>query len=216
MRIMYTVPLASVLLRIGALALAICLSGCARLVAEQAPPTAVTVLDPYPRHDDPDAVAFNDLPVRLYFFTQAPPAQTKIVKPVRVLYRSVADGKTCREAGVAGLQKLQRVAVRSRVNAVVNIRATWEGAQLGDEQRFGCRRVNGTYTLVWEGALANVPEQAVEPTPPPTDDPEATAPPATDEESTSARLRELQGLYYQGLITREEFLERRQAILDGL
>jgi len=41
-------------------------------------------------------------------------------------------------------------------------------------------------------------------------------PPESEEESTSARLRELQGLYYQGLITREEFLQRRQKILDGL
>jgi hypothetical protein len=205
-------------LSICASALAICLFGCARLAAELKPPAAVTVLEPYPRHADADAVAFNDLPVSLYFFTQAPPADTKILKPVRVLFRSVADGKTCREAGIGGLQKLQRVAVRNRVNAVVNIRATWEGAQLGDEIRFGCRRINNTYTLVWEGALANVPEQAAEPAQPPSEDPAtATTPPAlTDEESASARLRELQSLYYQGLITREEFLARRQKILDGL
>jgi len=197
--------------------LAFFLVSCARLVAEREPPAAVTVLEPYPRHEDPDAVAFDDLPVRLYFFTQAPPADTKIVKPVSVLFKSVADGKTCRDAGVGGLQKLQRVAMRNRANAVVNIRATWDGAQLGDELRFGCRRVNGTFVLIWEGALATVPEPAPAP---------ATAEPATpeiadepqpgDEESASERLRELQGLYYQGLITREEFLQRRQEILDGL
>ena len=190
---------------------------CARLVAEREPPAAVTVLEPYPRHEDPDAVAFNDLPVRLYFFTQAPPADTKIVKPVSVLFKSVADGKTCRDAGVGGLQKLQRVAMRSRANAVVNIRATWDGAQLGDELRFGCRRVNGTFVLIWEGALAMVPSPA--PAPAPTEPAVSAAadePLPGDEESTSARLRELQGLYYQGLITREEFLERRKEILDGL
>lgn len=191
-------------------------AGCGRLFAEAAPKPPVTVLEPYPRHEDADAVAFNDLPVRLYFFTQAPPPETEIVKPVRVLFRSVADGKTCREAGVAGLMKLQRVAVRNRVNAVVNIRATWEGAQLGDEIRFGCRRINGMYVLIWEGALANVPEQAQEPTPQALDEPDASVPAAEEGESTSARLRELQGLYYQGLITREEFLQRRQKILDGL
>jgi hypothetical protein len=194
-----------------ATALSACAAGCARLARELEPPAAVTVLEPYPRHDDPDAVAFNDLPVRLYFFTQTPPAETKILKPVRVLFRMVAEGKTCRDAGIGGLTKLQRVAMRARVNAVVNIRATWDGAQLGDELRFGCRRVDDTFTLVWEGALATVPEQA----PPPEDPPaESTAP--AGEDKTSARLRELQGLYYQGLITREEFLERRQKILDGL
>jgi hypothetical protein len=190
---------------------------CARLLAEREPPAAVTVLEPYPRHDDPDAVAFDDLPVRLYFFTQAPPADTKIVKPVRVLFKSVSEGKTCRDAGVGGLQKLQRVALRGRANAVVNIRATWDGVQLGDELRFGCRRVNGTFVLVWEGALAMVPEPAPTPAPAEPVSPEvADQPQPGDEESTSARLRELQGLYYQGLITREEFLQRRQEILDGL
>ena len=192
-------------------ALVLCLLGCARLAAELEPPAVVTVLESYPRHDDPDAVAFNDLPVRLYFFTQTPPAETKIMKPVRVIFRTVANGKTCRDAGIGGLTKLQRVAMRARANAVVNIRATWDGAPLGDELRFGCRRVDDTFTLVWEGALATVPEEA-----PPPDAPSAEPPAATDEDKTSARLRELQGLYYQGLITREEFLERRQKILDGL
>lgn len=192
-------------------ALALCLLGCARLAAELEPPAVVTVLEPYPRHDDPDAVAFNDLPVRLYFFTQTPPAETKIMKPVRVIFRAVANGKTCRNAGIGGLTKLQRVAMRARANAVVNIRATWDGAPLGDELRFGCRRVDDTFTLVWEGALATVPEEA-----PPPDELIAEPPAATEEDKTSARLRELQGLYYQGLITREEFLQRRQKILDGL
>jgi len=190
---------------------------CARLLAEREPKAAVTVLEPYPRHDDPDAVAFDDLPVRLYFFTQAPPADTKIVKPVRVLFKSVAEGKTCREAGVGGLQKLQRVALRARTNAVVNIRATWDGVQLGDELRFGCRLVNGTFVLIWEGALAMVPEPAPAPATAEPETPEvADEPQQGDDASASARLRELQGLYYQGLITREEFLQRRQEILDGL
>jgi hypothetical protein len=189
---------------------------CARLVAEREPPAAVTVLEPYPRHEDPDAVAFDDLPVRLYFFTQAPPTDTKIVKPVSVLFKTVTEGKTCRDAGVGGLQKLQRVAMRARTNAVVNIRATWDGVQLGDELRFGCRRVNGTFVLIWEGALAMVPEPAPAPAEPAVPEAVDDAPQPGDEEPTSARLRELQGLYYQGLITREEFLQRRQEILDGL
>jgi len=189
---------------------------CARLLAESEPQAPVTVLEPYPRHEDPDAVAFDDLPVRLYFFTQAPPPETEIVKPVSVLFKTVAEGKTCREAGVGGLQKLQRVALRARANAVVNIRATWDGAQLGDELRFGCRRVNGTFVLIWEGALATVPEPAPAPADPAVPEAADDAPQPGDEEPTSARLRELQSLYYQGLITREEFLQRRQEILDGL
>ena len=207
---------------IALLALAIQAPCCARLAAERERPAAVTVLEPYPRFDDADAVAFNDLPVRLYFFTQTPPADTKIVKPVRVLFKQVAAGKTCRKAGIGGLEKLQRVALRARVNAVVNIRATWEGAQLGDEVRFGCRRINDTFVLIWEGALATLPEQpAAEPEAVPaegTDKAAAELPaqPPSEEEKASARLRELQSLYYQGLITREEFLERRKEILDGL
>jgi len=53
------------------------ISGCGRLFAESAPQPPVTVLEPYPRHEDADAVAFNDLPVRLYFFTQAPPRRPR-------------------------------------------------------------------------------------------------------------------------------------------
>jgi hypothetical protein len=188
------------------------LLGCARLHAEHTPPAPETVLAPYPRHDDPDAVSFNDLPVSLYFFSQSPPPLTKVVKPVRVLFRAVGDGNSCRAAGVGGLKKLQRVALRNRANAVVNIRATWEGRQLGDALQFGCRRVGDTYSLVWEGALASLPETPDAPVPIPEEPP--AEPPVDD--SASARLRELQSLYYQGLITREEFLQRRQTILDGL
>jgi len=194
--------------------LAIAAPCCARLAAELEPPASVLETESFPRHDDPDAVVFNDLPVRLYFHSQTPPAQTQIVKPVRVLFRTAAQGKTCREAGIAGLQKLQRVAMRNRVNAVVNIRSTWDGAQTGDTLHFGCRRASGELSLVWEGALANVPEEAEPPAP----DPAGTQPAedAGASDSASARIRELQSLYYQGLITREEFLERRQKILDGL
>lgn len=193
--------------------------GCARftdrLAAELEPPAATIVLEEYPRAGDPDAVVFNDLPVRLYFFTQAPPEGTAIAKPVRVLFRMVAGGRSCREAGIGGLRKLQRVAVRARANAVVNVRATWEGEPLGDEARFGCRRAGDEYELVWEGALASVPEPpppAAAP-PPPAEEAAAPSPPP---DTAADRLRELQELYYQGLVTREEFLERRQRILDGL
>src|SRR5512136_1399361 len=96
-------------LTIALLSLAAAAPACARLAAERERPASATVLEPYPRYDDADAVAFNDLPVRLYFFTQTPPAETKIVKPVRVLFREVAAGKTCRETGIGGLKKLQRV-----------------------------------------------------------------------------------------------------------
>lgn len=195
-------------------AIAIAAAGCARLAAELRPQPAVTELAELPRHDDPDAVVFNDLPVRLYFHSQTPPAQTQIVKPIRVLFRMDGRGRSCREAGIAGLQKLQRVAVRHRANAVVNIRSTWDGALTGDAARFGCRRADGELSLVWEGALANVPA-AEEATPPP-DEADGQPPDGSPEDSASARLRELQSLYYQGLITREEFLERRQRILDGL
>jgi hypothetical protein len=190
-------------------------SGCARLAAELKPPVPTTVLQPYPRHGDPDAIVFNDLPVRLFFFSQTPPEGTVVAKPVRVIFKMVAEeGGTCRDAGIGGLRKLQRVAVRQRFNAVVNIRATWEDEQLGDAQRFGCRRIGDEYRLIWEGALATIPDAppAEKMEPEATSEPEAT----TEPESTSTRLRELQSLYYQGLITREEFLERRQKILDGL
>ena len=189
--------------------------GCARLMAELEPPAAVTILESYPRHTDPDAVAFNDLPVSLFYFSQTPPEGTTISKPVRVLFKMVAEGKTCRDAGVGGLKKLQRVALRQKFDAVVNIRATWDGEQLGDATRFGCRRIGDELQLVWEGALATLPPKAAAPAAAPVQDAAAPASvPATDQ--TGDRLRELQRLYYEGLITREEFLARRQKVLDEL
>jgi hypothetical protein len=199
-------------IRAAALAVALlCAGACARLAAELEPPAVTTVLEPYPRFGDKDAVVFNDLPVRLFFFSQAPPAGTIIAKPVRVIFKTAVEGATCREAGIGGLLKLQRVAVRQRFNAIVNLRATWEGEQLGDALRFGCRRIGRELQLIWEGALANVP-------PEPATQIQAAdeTPPAADADDASGRIKELQRLYYEGLITREEFLERRQKILDGL
>jgi hypothetical protein len=141
---------------------------------------------------------------------------TEVLKPIRARAVLAADRGSCREAGIAGLQSLQRLAVRHKADAVVNIRATWQGEPLGDELNFGCRKLDDRYALIWEGALARVPveqDTAVEPA--------ADEAPGGDDtgdmgEEAAAKLRKLQNLYYQGLITREEFIEKRQEILNEL
>jgi len=168
------------------------------------------VLAPYPRFDDPDTMVFNDLPIQLYFFPQTPPAGTEILGPIRAKAVVANSRGSCRETGIAGLHSLQRRASRHPVNAVVNIRATWRGEQLGDDLRFGCFQDKARHVLIWEGALAKIPEDEVD-----TDSAGATPSDGQDTE-TAARLRKLQNLYYQGLITREEFIERRDAILGEL
>ena len=172
------------------------------------PPAVATVIlnEPYPRHNDPDAVVFNDLPVRLYFHSQPPPPNTEILRPIRTRSTIVASGSTCRDAGIEGLRRLQRIAVKYKADAVVNIRATWDGEQLGDDMTFGCRLIGDRYTLIWEGALARIP---ISP------DEGATTPNPADDD-TSTALRKLENLYYQGLITKEEFMERRERILDDI
>jgi len=171
------------------------------------PAEAVVILnEPYPRHNDPDAVVFNDLPVRLYFHSQPPPANTEILRPIRTRSTIVATGKTCRDAGIEGLRRLQRIAVKYKADAVVNIRATWEGEQLGDDITFGCRLIGNRYTLIWEGALARIPTLP--------DEGATTHDPADDDASMA--LRKLESLYYQGLINKEEFMMRREKILDGI
>lgn len=185
--------------------------------AEAAAGGCDVVLEPYPRYDDPDAMVFDDLPVKLFFFPQTPPAGTEVLRPIRAKAALPVARGDCRETGVAGLKSLQRLAVRHRADAVVNIRATWDGDQLGDELSFGCRRVGDRWALIWEGALARVPAQ-VEPADPV--DGGATGgdqdQPGDLGEEEAAKLRKLQNLYYQGLITREEFLQRRQDILNEL
>jgi len=185
-------------------------------VASGGPAGCDVVLEPYPRYDDPDAMVFNDLPVSLFFFPQTPPAGTEVLRPIRARAVIGLERGSCRDAGIAGLQSLQRLAVRSKAGAVVNIRATWDGQPLGDEITFGCRKVGDRYALIWEGALANVP-------PPIAPDPAAgdagspeDAQPGDMGEEAAAKLRKLQNLYYQGLITREEFVERRQGILNEI
>ena len=171
------------------------------------PAEAVVILnEPYPRHNDPDTVVFNDLPVRLYFHSQLPPANTEILRPIRTRSTIVAAGKTCRDAGIEGLRRLQRIAVKYKADAVINIRATWDGEQLGDDTTFGCRLIGNRYTLIWEGALARIPALP--------DEGATTHDPAGDDASTA--LRKLESLYYQGLITKEEFMMRREKILDDI
>jgi hypothetical protein len=175
------------------------------------------VLEPYPRYDDQDALAFNDLPVSLFFFPQTPPDGTEVLRPIRARAVMGFDRGSCRDAGIAGLKSLQRLAVRNDADAVVNIRATWDGEPLGDELSFGCRRLGDRYALIWEGALARVPA-APAPDPSASDGGAEPDPPEPVDmgEETAAKLRKLQNLYYQGLITREELLERRQEILNAL
>jgi len=168
---------------------------------------AVVILnEPYPRHNDPDAMVFNDLPVRLYFHSQPPPPNTEILRPIRTRSTIVASQRTCRDAGIEGLRRLQRIAVKYKADAVVNIRATWGGEQLGDDITFGCRLIGNRYTLIWEGALARIPSLP--------DEGATTQNPTGDD--ASAALRKLESLYYQGLIDKEEFMERREEILDGI
>jgi hypothetical protein len=186
--------------------------GCFRRPASTAASARQTTLEAYPRFDDPDAFVFDDLPVKLYFHSQAPPPGTTVIQPVRARSTIVARNRTCREAGLEGLRKLQRIAIRYGADAVVNIRATWQGEQLGDDLVFDCIVIEDKYTLIWEGALAKTPD------PPEPPAPEAGGAMAPSEAGTaaSARLRELDSLYYQGLITRDEYLERRRRILDEL
>jgi hypothetical protein len=167
------------------------------------PPSAA-----YPRYDDPDAARFDDLPVLLFFHVQHPPAGTDLLRPVRARGASPIEGGSCREAGIAGLVRLQRIAEQQGADAVVNIRATWRQELIGDDRRFECRVHRGRYSLVWEGALARLPA--------PVPVPVTTAPAPEAENEPAARLRKLQSLYYQGLISDEEYLQRKDEILGEL
>jgi hypothetical protein len=184
------------------------------------------VVEPYIRYDDPDAVVFNDLPVQLYFFPQTPPDNTAVLKPIQVKSVVSAQSGTCREAGVEGLLRLQRLARHYGANAVVNIRSTWDREQLGDEVYFGCKVTRGRYALVWEGTLAKTSNPGGEPAVGTASVPQtADAQDSADAENAEAakidaqvktRLRKLEELYYQGLISREEYQDRRKHILDAL
>jgi len=165
----------------------------------------------YPRWDDADAARFNDLPVLLFFHNQRPPPGTEVLRPVSARGISPVSGGSCREAGISGLARLQRIAAQQGVDAVVNVRATWLGRNIGDHQRFECRTHRGRHSLVWEGALARLPVPVAVPA-----EVAETVLPADQESDPAARLRRLQSLYYQGLISREEYMERKDGILEEL
>ena len=194
-------PLLSIV--VGAL---LAVAGC-----RTAPPPVAKRPEPppsasYPRFDDPDAARFDDLPVLLFFHVQQPPAGTELLRPIRARGTSPVSGGGCREAGIAGLVRLQRIAEQQGADAVVNIRATWRGEMIGDDARFECRVHRGRHSLVWEGALARLPAPV----------PLAPAPAPEPGNDAAARLRKLQSLYYQGLISHEEYLQRKDEILGEL
>ncbi len=172
--------------------------GCGTSRRSPAAPKHVAVA--YPRAGEDDTAIFDDHPVQLYFAPQNPPQGTEVLRPIRARGAASSDLGGCRRAGMEGLRRLQLVAARHRANAVVNIRATWNGDTACDDETFTCTLARGRYQVVWEGALARLPEDSSE----------------EEEKDSAARLRELQSLYYRGLITREEFLQRRREILDSL
>ena len=177
--------------------------------AKDAPRLDPAPLEAYPRYEDPEAAVFNDLPVRLYFYVQSPPEGIEVLRPIRVRAAAPAGPGGCRDAAMRGLVRVQRLAARHDVDAVVNLRPTWNGEPLGDELRYGCRLVRDRYALIWEGALARLPAALPSPAPAAAGDPGG-------KDDAGARLRELQRLYYQGLITREELERRRRAVLDEI
>lgn len=174
------------------------------------------VQEPYVRYDDPDAFVFNDLPVSLYFFPQQAPKGVEVKKPVRVKsVLSVRKG-TCRDAGIAGLVKLQHLAARSKANAVINIRATWAKERLGDDLSFGCRVLRKRYLLVWEGSMATAPAANQNEGKTQSQERSESGRAKIDKGDIDARLRRLQDLYYKGLISKEEMESMRRKILDEL
>lgn len=216
------------------LAIALHLGGCRRYSAatsEAADLTACApsdheiqescdiVLETYPRYDDADAIIFDDLPIKLFFHSQTPPPGTEVLRPIRAKAALPLGRGACRDTGIAGLRSLQRLAVRHRADAVVNIRATWQGQPMGDEVVFGCRRLGDRYALIWEGALARMPAKTA---PDPTDieslndSPHDAGPKSDPDQEVGSKLRKLNNLYYQGLITREELEERRLQLLNAL
>ncbi|MFO8072010.1 MAG: SHOCT domain-containing protein [Polyangia bacterium] len=174
------------------------IAGCGSSRRSPAAPKHVAVA--YPRAGENDTAVFDDLPVQLYFAPQSPPSGTEVLRPIRARGAAPADAGGCRRAGIEGLRRLQLIATRHRAEAVVNIRATWNGETACDDTTFTCTLARGRYQVVWEGALARLPEEAG----------------SGEEEDSASRLRELQSLYYRGLITREEFLQRRRVVLDSL
>lgn len=174
------------------------------------------VTEPYVRYDDPDAAVFNDLSIPLYFFPQTPPENTEVLGPVQAKSVLALDRGTCRETGIRGLIGLQRRAKRAKANAVVNIRATWERVQLGDELNFGCHITKGRYALIWQGTLAHIPRDSASADGVDTDWDAPQSATGLDDDDVKQRLRTVEELYYQGLISREEYLNKRRKILDGL
>jgi hypothetical protein len=137
---------------------------------------------PYVTVNHPKAPGHISSDVALYYAVQPAPAGAQVIEHITQTERST----NCENATINALEKMQNAAKGKGGNALINLKAVWEGKNpTSNEQGFWCVESAAVavfgppglsvYGVTWEGDIATVggaapePAAGVTPTPPATD-----------------------------------------------
>jgi hypothetical protein len=115
--------------------------------------------------DHPKAEGHLTADVALHYRSAPPDAQ--LIEHVSQTERSA----NCENATINALEKMQATAAGKGGNALVNLKAVWEGKDVSNEQGFWCVQSKGlamvspvaVYGITWEGDIATVGAPVAEP-----------------------------------------------------
>jgi hypothetical protein len=145
----------------------------------------------YVRADHPKAQGHLTADVALVYATETAPADAQVIEHMSQTERST----DCVNATINALEKMQKAAVEKGGNALINLKAVWEGGAMSNAQGFWCEQSKAVavfgppglsvWGITWEGDIAKT--GGVEATPPaatpptdltgtPTETPAATPP----------------------------------------
>jgi len=147
---------------------------------------------PYVKVDHPKAQGILTADVALVYATETAPADAQVIEHMSQTERST----NCENATINALEKMQKAAVEKGGNALINLKAVWEGGRvMSNAQGFWCMQSKSVamfgppglsvWGITWEGDIAKT--GGVEATPPaatpptditgtPTETPAATPP----------------------------------------
>lgn len=146
---------------------------------------------PYVRVDHPKAQGHLTEVVTLVYATETAPADAQVIEHIAQTERSTE----CVNATINALEKMQKAAIEKGGNALINLKAVWEGGAMSNAEGFWCEQSKSVaifgppglsvWGITWEGDIART--GGVEATPPaatpptdvggtPAETPEATPP----------------------------------------
>jgi len=112
--------------------------------------------------DHPKATGLLTPDVALHYAKDPAPEGASVIEHLSQTERST----NCENATINALEKMQKAAVEKGGNALVNLKAVWEGAEVSNTEGFWCVKSKGMamvagpfvsmYGITWEGDVATI------------------------------------------------------------